>query len=175
MLNNGGYTVERLIYGKEAFYNEVAILDYSLLGKTLGPSFESKYHGPIKTCGELSSLLEDPNLGNVGCLEVRLHLIHLDLETLLMKRSWLNLSCLLSTHPLLSSRLVLISMLSTRPRLSRDPAVSRVLNGQSNRCMGAQDGNGVDFKYLVLFTSSAQPIFDTDLKALTPSKVMNLK
>lgn len=37
MLNNGGYTVERLIHGKEAFYNEVAILHYSLLGKTFGP------------------------------------------------------------------------------------------------------------------------------------------
>lgn len=73
MLNNGGYTVERLIHGKEAFYNEVAVLDYSMLGKTFGPAFESKYHGPIKTCGELSSLLRDPYFGNVGCLEVRLH------------------------------------------------------------------------------------------------------
>ncbi|KAG5775510.1 hypothetical protein H9Q73_010827 [Fusarium xylarioides] len=62
MLNNGGYTVERLIHGKDAFYNEVAVLDYSILGKTFGPAFESKYHGPIKTCGELSSLLQDPGL-----------------------------------------------------------------------------------------------------------------
>ncbi|KAM0244500.1 hypothetical protein ACHAP5_006181 [Fusarium lateritium] len=70
VLNNGGYTVERLIHGKEAFYNEVAILDYSLLARTFGPAFESKYHGPIKTCGELSSLLEDPDFGNAGCLEL---------------------------------------------------------------------------------------------------------
>ncbi|KAF4957014.1 hypothetical protein FGADI_3427 [Fusarium gaditjirri] len=75
VLNNGGYTVERLIHGKEAFYNEVAVLDYSMLGKTFGPAFESKYHGPIKTCGELSSLLRDPNFGDAGCLEARLHLI----------------------------------------------------------------------------------------------------
>ncbi|KAI1022369.1 hypothetical protein LB505_007299 [Fusarium chuoi] len=40
VLNNGGYTVERLIHGKEAFYNEVAILHYSLLGKTFGPLVE---------------------------------------------------------------------------------------------------------------------------------------
>lgn len=70
VLNNGGYTVERLIHGKEAFYNEVAILDYALLAKTFGPAFESKYHGPIKTCGDLSGLLRDPDFGNAGCLEV---------------------------------------------------------------------------------------------------------
>lgn len=79
-----------------------------------------------------------------------------------MKRSWSNLSCLLSTHPLLSSRLVLLSMLSIklRPRLSRDLVDSRMLNDQSNHCMGTQDGNDVDIRSLVLFTSSAQPIFN---------------
>ncbi|KAF4988095.1 hypothetical protein FGRMN_9961 [Fusarium graminum] len=70
VLNNGGYTVEHLIHGKEAFYNEVAILDYSLLGKIFGPAFASKYHGPIKTCGELSELLSDHKFGNAGCLEL---------------------------------------------------------------------------------------------------------
>ena len=69
-MNNGGYTVERLIHGKEAFYNEVAIYDYSLLSKAFGPAFESKYHGPVKTCGELSTLLDDAAFGNAGCLEV---------------------------------------------------------------------------------------------------------
>ncbi|EXL99711.1 thiamine diphosphate-binding protein [Fusarium oxysporum II5] len=86
VLNNGGYTVERLIHGKEAFYNEVAVLDYSMLGKTFGPAFESKYHGPIKTCGELSSLLRDPNFGNVGCLElVELILPPLDAPSAVIK------------------------------------------------------------------------------------------
>ncbi|KAL9562328.1 hypothetical protein ACKAV7_013411 [Fusarium commune] len=86
VLNNGGYTVERLIHGKEAFYNEVAVLDYSMLGKTFGPAFESKYHGPIKTCGELSSLLRDPNFGNVGCLElVELVLPPLDAPSAVIK------------------------------------------------------------------------------------------
>lgn len=73
VLNNGGYTVERLIHGKEASYNDVAIYDYSLLAKAFGPNFESKYHGPIKTCGELSALLKDPAFGNGVCLEVSLH------------------------------------------------------------------------------------------------------
>ncbi|EWZ32627.1 hypothetical protein BFJ63_vAg4571 [Fusarium oxysporum f. sp. narcissi] len=86
VLNNGGYTVERLIHGKEAFYNEVAVLDYSMLGRTFGPAFESKYHGPIKTCGELSSLLRDPNFGNVGCIElVELILPPLDAPSAVIK------------------------------------------------------------------------------------------
>ncbi|RKL44334.1 putative pyruvate decarboxylase C13A11.06 [Fusarium proliferatum] len=86
VLNNGGYTVERLIHGKEAFYNEVAVLDYSMLGKTFGPVFESTYHGPINTCGELSSLLEDPKFGNVGCLElVELVLPPLDAPSAVIK------------------------------------------------------------------------------------------
>ncbi|KAF5971487.1 putative PDC1-pyruvate decarboxylase, isozyme 1 [Fusarium bulbicola] len=86
VLNNGGYTVGRLIHGKEAFYNEVAVLDYSSLCKTFGPAFESKYHGPIKTCGELSSLLRDPKFGNVGCLElVELVLPPLDAPSAVIK------------------------------------------------------------------------------------------
>ncbi|KIL87395.1 hypothetical protein FAVG1_09101 [Fusarium avenaceum] len=86
VLNNGGYTVERLIHGKEAFYNEVAILDYSLLAKTFGPAFESKYHGPIKTCGDLSGLLQDPSFGNAGCLElVELILPPLDAPSAVIK------------------------------------------------------------------------------------------
>ncbi|KAH7237067.1 thiamine diphosphate-binding protein [Fusarium redolens] len=86
VLNNGGYTVERLIHGKEAFYNEVAILDYSMLSKTFGPAFESKYHGPVKTCRELSSILQDPKFGNAGCLElVELVLPPLDAPSAVIK------------------------------------------------------------------------------------------
>jgi pyruvate decarboxylase len=86
VLNNGGYTVERLIHGKDAFYNEVAIYDYSLLAKAFGPAFDSKYHGPIRTCGQLSELLEDPAFGNGDCLEmVELVLPVLDAPPALIK------------------------------------------------------------------------------------------
>ncbi|KAF2654182.1 pyruvate decarboxylase [Lophiostoma macrostomum CBS 122681] len=70
VLNNNGYTVERLIHGKTALYNEVAILDYSLLAKAFGPAFPSKYHGPIKTCGELTDLVNDPELGDANCFQL---------------------------------------------------------------------------------------------------------
>jgi pyruvate decarboxylase len=70
VLNNNGYTVERLIHGKTASYNEVAILDYSLLAKAFGPAFPSKYHGPIKTCGELTDLVNDPSFGDADCFQL---------------------------------------------------------------------------------------------------------
>jgi pyruvate decarboxylase len=62
VLNNDGYTVERLIHGMEADYNEVAHWDYSSLAKAFGPRFPSKYHGPIKTADDLVSLLKNPEL-----------------------------------------------------------------------------------------------------------------
>jgi len=41
-----------------------------LLAKSFGPAFASKYHGPIKTCGELTQLLNDPGFGHAGCFEM---------------------------------------------------------------------------------------------------------
>jgi pyruvate decarboxylase len=70
VLNNGGYTVERLIHGKTADYNEVAIYDYAMLAKAFGPAFESTYHGPITTCGQLTELLGTPGFGDEGCFSL---------------------------------------------------------------------------------------------------------
>ncbi|KAF2811336.1 DHS-like NAD/FAD-binding domain-containing protein [Mytilinidion resinicola] len=70
VLNNGGYTIERLIHGKDASYNEVAIYDYSALAKALGPAHPAKYHGPVKTCGDLTKLLKEPGFGDAGCFEL---------------------------------------------------------------------------------------------------------
>lgn len=72
VFNHGDYTVERLIHGKEAFYNEVAIYDYLLLAKPFGPAYNTKYYGLVSTGGQLSELLEDPAFGNATCLEVSL-------------------------------------------------------------------------------------------------------
>jgi hypothetical protein len=58
VLNNGGYTVERLIHGKTESYNDVALWDYSNMAKTFGPHFPSKYHGPIKTNEELVKFIQ---------------------------------------------------------------------------------------------------------------------
>jgi pyruvate decarboxylase len=61
-LNNSGYTIERIIHGPKAAYNDVAIYDYGLLAKAFGPGHKSAYHGPIKTAEELSSLLSSGKL-----------------------------------------------------------------------------------------------------------------
>lgn len=43
-------------------YNEVAHYDYSVLAYAFGPTFSSKYHGPIGTAEGLVKLLENPEL-----------------------------------------------------------------------------------------------------------------
>lgn len=62
MLNNDGYTIERLIHGKEAPYNKVPDWDYAGLAKVFGPQHPSKYYGPIGTAEALDELLVDPEL-----------------------------------------------------------------------------------------------------------------
>ncbi|KAK4502139.1 hypothetical protein PRZ48_005562 [Zasmidium cellare] len=59
VLNNNGYTVERLIHGKHASYNTLPVWDYDALRKVFGPTHPSRYHGPIKTRAQFDSLLKD--------------------------------------------------------------------------------------------------------------------
>lgn len=48
ILNNNGYTIERLIHGKDAAYNKVPDWDYGALARVFGPGYPSKYYGPIR-------------------------------------------------------------------------------------------------------------------------------
>ena len=64
MLNNDGYTIERLIHGKDAFYNKVPDWDYAGLAKVFGPEHPSKYWGPIGTAEALDDLLADPEFND---------------------------------------------------------------------------------------------------------------
>jgi pyruvate decarboxylase len=77
VLNNGGYTVERLIHGKDAEYNTVAEWDYGNLAKAFGPKFPSKFHGPIRTAEDLANLLHGEEIRE-DCF----HLVELVLEKL---------------------------------------------------------------------------------------------
>ncbi|KAJ5554707.1 hypothetical protein N7513_004666 [Penicillium frequentans] len=61
LLNNDGYTVERLIHGMEASYNEVPRWNYSRLCDTFGPSFPARYYR-VQTGDELLELLRTRNL-----------------------------------------------------------------------------------------------------------------
>ena len=71
VLNNNGYTVERLIHGKDAFYNTLPLWDYDGLRKVFGPSHPSKYHGPITTGEQLDKLIADPEFNACESLQVR--------------------------------------------------------------------------------------------------------
>ncbi|KAI7283094.1 pyruvate decarboxylase [Hortaea werneckii] len=59
VLNNNGYTVERLIHGKDASYNTLPQWDYKALASVFGPKHPAKYYGPIRTCEALDHLLAD--------------------------------------------------------------------------------------------------------------------
>ncbi|KAK5119006.1 hypothetical protein LTR62_000217 [Meristemomyces frigidus] len=70
VLNNNGYTVERLIHGPKAFYNELPVWDYRQLSTVFGPKAASKYYGPVRTRGDLDDLLKDPGFRGEDCLQL---------------------------------------------------------------------------------------------------------
>ena len=102
VLNNDGYTVERLIHGRDAKYNKLPDVsgntlnhrvfflpgrltrclsqwDYSKLAPAFGPNFPSKYHGPIATPEALDALLGDATFAAAGQFQlVELKLGYLD-------------------------------------------------------------------------------------------------
>lgn len=62
IINNDGYTVERLIHGEKAEYNKVPIWDYSKLGDMFGPLEVSKgkfKHYSARTSDDLEAILAD--------------------------------------------------------------------------------------------------------------------
>ena len=69
VLNNDGYTVERLIHGMEASYNTVPTWDYGALFQAFGPHFKTKSH-LVKTPDDLDALLADAEFNSAGCAQV---------------------------------------------------------------------------------------------------------
>nr|OQO17421.1 hypothetical protein B0A51_16119 [Rachicladosporium sp. CCFEE 5018] len=79
VLNNDGYTVERLIHGREASYNQLPYWDYSKLAPAFGPRFPHAYYGPIDTPQKLDALLVDPEFAKADRFQlVELKLGYLD-------------------------------------------------------------------------------------------------
>ncbi|KAK3070663.1 Pyruvate decarboxylase 1 [Teratosphaeriaceae sp. CCFEE 6253] len=73
VLNNNGYTVERLIHGPTAEYNTLPAWDYRQLCTVFGPGHRSQYYGPITTCEGLATLLESAEMREPGeCFQVSL-------------------------------------------------------------------------------------------------------
>jgi pyruvate decarboxylase len=73
LLNNDGYTVERLIHGMEASYNTVPTWDYGSLFKAFGPKFKTKYH-LVKTPDDLDALLADAEFNEASCAQVSIEM-----------------------------------------------------------------------------------------------------
>ncbi|KAN0110591.1 putative pyruvate decarboxylase [Hyaloscypha variabilis] len=69
LLNNDGYTVERLIHGMEASYNKVPTWDYGSLFQAFGPKFKTKYH-LVKTPDDLDALLADAEFNEASCAQI---------------------------------------------------------------------------------------------------------
>jgi pyruvate decarboxylase len=69
ILNNDGYTVERLIHGMEASYNKVPEWAYSKLCEAFGPSYPTRYYR-VETGDELEKLLTDPTFNTADRTQV---------------------------------------------------------------------------------------------------------
>jgi len=65
VLNNKGYTVERLIHGLHADYNNIPNWDYVTMLKAFAPEIESKSH-KVSTATELDTLLSNEAFNNAN-------------------------------------------------------------------------------------------------------------
>jgi pyruvate decarboxylase len=64
LLNNDGYTIERLIHGMDAEYNTLPVWDYAGLFQAFAPKHKTR-HLLIKTPQELEAILDEPDFINV--------------------------------------------------------------------------------------------------------------
>ncbi|KAJ9138177.1 pyruvate decarboxylase [Pleurostoma richardsiae] len=69
VLNNDGYTVERLIHGVEAPYNSIPPWKYTGLLDVFGPQTKSESY-LVRSANELDSLLDNPSFGEPTCTKL---------------------------------------------------------------------------------------------------------
>ena len=69
LLNNAGYTVERMIHGMEAPYNDIPEWNYAQLLKAFGPGFETETYR-VRSCEEWDELLRGGRLRETGCTQL---------------------------------------------------------------------------------------------------------
>jgi len=69
VLNNGGYTVERLIHGMNASYNAVPLWDYGALFQAFGPSYKTKHH-LVKTPDDLDAILANEEFNEASYAQI---------------------------------------------------------------------------------------------------------
>lgn len=72
ILNNGGYTIERMIHGPREEYNHVPMWKYSELLDAFGVGYETKAY-QVRTCKEWDNVLREKTLNEASCAQVNLH------------------------------------------------------------------------------------------------------
>jgi len=69
LINNDGYTIERLIHGMEASYNDVQPWKYSQLVPVFSRDTDKCKTFQVRTKEELEKLLGDPEFSSAPCLQ----------------------------------------------------------------------------------------------------------
>ncbi len=69
IISNKGYTVERIIHGREQPYNDVPTWKYTQALDFFGPEIKSESY-LVSTPDELDALLTDPGFGEPTCTKV---------------------------------------------------------------------------------------------------------
>lgn len=69
ILNNGGYTIERIIHGPREEYNHVPMWKYGELLDAFGVGYKTKAY-KVQTCKEWDDLLREKTLNEASCAQV---------------------------------------------------------------------------------------------------------
>ncbi|ODV92559.1 hypothetical protein CANCADRAFT_30685 [Tortispora caseinolytica NRRL Y-17796] len=89
ILNNDGYTIERLIHGPEAVYNDIQMWKYTSILDTFNAEKSRTYK--ISTAGELDALLKDEQFNSADVIQlVELVIPKLDAPSTLKKQAELT-------------------------------------------------------------------------------------
>ena len=72
ILNNNGYTIERLIHGAREEYNHVPLWKHGELLDAFGVGYETKAY-QVRTCQEWDALLKEKALRGASCAQVSPH------------------------------------------------------------------------------------------------------
>lgn len=73
MICNEGYTIERLIHGMDASYNDVQPWKYKDLVSVFGATSKDSKTFQVKTKAEAENLLTDKDFASAPFLQVRRH------------------------------------------------------------------------------------------------------
>ena len=96
---NEGYTIERLIHGMDASYNDVQPWNYKDLVNTFGGTSKDSKTFQVKTKLEAENLLTNKEFASAPYLQVRKTAFPSQFTTILIVASLWKSTCLRKMHP----------------------------------------------------------------------------